>query len=254
MYIEVRNSSGAKYNISNNSSFDVLSVTGLNPVTAAISTTQLSTVQGTIFSNSKLNQRNIVITLSLKKPVEENRWRMYEIFQTGEKIRLYFSLGWLIVYIDGYVENIEFSQYDKKQNPAISIICPSPYFINGKSIKNDFSVEGLRIYNDGVKTGARFILTMLDAVTDPAIINTVTGLKFTIEGTYRKNDVLAFNSNEGVKTLTLTRDGVTKNWLGNASDDSILNWLYLNHGENILKTNDNKISCNIYAQLKYLGV
>ena len=221
---------------------------------AAINTSQSATGQGTIYSNSKLNQRNIVFTLNLRKPIETNRWKMYEIFQSGEKLRFYLSLGWRIVYIDGYVESIEFTQFDKTQRPVISIICPSPFFVNGKSIKEDFITKGLRIYNDGVKVGARFTLKMLDAVTDPAITNTITGEKFVIEGNFLKNDVLTINSNEGVKTLTLTRNGVTQNWLGNASDESLANWIYINRGENIFKTSNTLVSCSIYAQLKYLGI
>lgn len=254
MDIEVRNSLGIKYSLSDSKAFDILTVTGLNPSTATINTSQSATGQGTIYSNSKLNQRNIVVTLNLRKPIETNRWKMYEIFQSGEKLRFYFSLGWRIVYIDGYVESIEFTQFDKTQRPVISIICPSPFFVNGKSIKEDFITKGLRIYNDGVKVGARFTLKILDAVTDPAIINTITGEKFVIEGNFLKNDVLTINSNESVKTLTLTRNGVIQNWLGNASDESLENWIYINRGENIFKTSNTLVSCSIYAQLKYLGI
>ena len=254
MDIEVHNNLGIKYNLSDSKAFDILKVTGLNPSTATINSSQSATGQGAIYSNSKLNQRNIVFTLNLRKPIEENRWKMYEIFQSGEKLRLYFSLGWRIVYIDGYVESIEFTQFDKTQRPVISIICPSPFLINGKSIKEDFITKGLRIYNDGVKVGARFTLTMLDAVTDPGITNTITGEKFVIEGNFLKNDVLTINSNEGVKTLTLTRNGVIQNWLGNASDESLENWIYINRGENIFKTSNTVVNCSIYAQLKYLGI
>lgn len=254
MEIEARTSQGRKYNLTQNSYFDVIKVTGLNPCPATISTANSLTRDGTIFTNSKLNQRNIVLTLALKKPIEESRWRMYEIFVNGENIRLYFILGWKTVYIDGYIETNEFCQYERGTRPTISIICPTPYFINSRSISKTFTNEERNIFNDGIQTGVKVTLKMTGTVTNPKVTNLSTGRTFTINGTFNAEDILTFNSNDGVKTLTYTTEGSTKNWLDQATEDSLKNWLYLKNGDNILKTNSANISATITTTVKYIGI
>ena len=89
------------------SKYQVISITGLNPPKAQINTTPIVGLDGAKFNSSKLETRNIVITIRLNGDVEANRQALYNFFVTKKWCRFYYTNGSRNVYIDGYIDSVE---------------------------------------------------------------------------------------------------------------------------------------------------
>lgn len=253
--LQIRNNQNQLFEVTGTNKWDVLSVEGITPPAATITTSQNAMTYGETINNINIGKRNIIIKLNMKHPLDDNRQYLYQLFNAGEKIRLYLSSSEKMVYIDGYVESVTFTLFDKVQQPVISIICPKPLFIAKNPINDKFTKTiSYSVYNDGLKTGAIFTMTINESVSDPTITNKVNGDTFTVEGTYQIGDVITINTNEGYKNVTLKRDGKTYNWMNNISDNSMYNWISIAKGDNEFVVSSDNIACSIYSTLKYQGV
>ena len=124
----VENEKGEQLQLTNNPDYDVLSVEGTNPPKADINTVKTSGSDGSKFNSSRLSERNLVITLNICQPIEENRINLYKYFRVKHKVRIYYQIGSRNAYIDGRVESFENSPFTQLQQPQISVICPEPYW------------------------------------------------------------------------------------------------------------------------------
>lgn len=114
----------------------IRSISGLNPPTATINTADSVAKEGSNYSSSRTNNRNIVIELGCRKVPGANsleliRNKVYENFPLGGIVRIEFITDYLEkpVFIEGYVENNEISIFSKDPIHFISIICPNPNFV-----------------------------------------------------------------------------------------------------------------------------
>lgn len=121
------------------SNYQVLSITGLNPPKAQINTSTVAGLDGSKFNSSKLENRNIVITLKINGDVEANRIKLYKYCTTKEWCKFYYENEHRNVYIDCYVENLECDLFVKDETAQISLICPQPYFKDMELIIDDIS-------------------------------------------------------------------------------------------------------------------
>lgn len=112
----------------NESNYQVINISGLNPPNAQINRTPVAGMDGTNFNSSKLEERNIVITLKINGDIEQNRIKLYSYFNTKQWCRLYYKNELRDVYIEGYVETVEVDHFVIDQTMQISIVCPKPYF------------------------------------------------------------------------------------------------------------------------------
>lgn len=105
-------------------------MSGIGPAPGSINSTELSTVDGSIFNSSRITSRNIVIkTRLLRAPtVELSRLRMYQFFPVKRKVTLTFETTSRVCQIEGYVESNEVDIFAETESTQISIICPDPYF------------------------------------------------------------------------------------------------------------------------------
>lgn len=140
---KIENSKGNILTLTGNEGdYQVIEITGLNPPNAQINMSSMAGLDGAKFNSSKLNTRNIVITLKLNgsgATVEVNRQMLYKFFATKEECTFYYKNNYRDVYIEAYVETFEVNLFQNGQIAQISIICPQPYFKAMEEIIDDIS-------------------------------------------------------------------------------------------------------------------
>lgn len=233
------------------SNYQVLSITGLNPPKAQINTSTIAGLDGSKFNSSKLESRNIVITLKINGDIEANRIKLYKYFTTKEWCKFYYENDHRNVYIDCRVENFECDLFTNDETAQISLICPQPYFKDMETIIDDISKalaafefpfaygskgatnpqitpdsstdnaiefstidtsKITNIYNDSEsETGVIIKIDVLGTISDIRIKNTQTGESFILKYSFLENDRIVVNTNKGQKSVVLTRNGVTSN-------------------------------------------
>ena len=137
---KIENSDGAVYVLTGDEPvYQVIKIEGLNPPKAQINTTTIVGLDGAMFNSSKLESRNIVLTIRINGDVETNRQNLYQYFRTKEACTFYYTNQNRDVYIQGYVESVVCDLFSKSELAQISIICPSPYFKSLDEIVSDIS-------------------------------------------------------------------------------------------------------------------
>jgi len=253
----VENAKGEQLHLTDNDNYDVVEVTGTNPPVAAINTTNVTGMDGSRFNSSRIGQRNIVITLNIKPPIEANRLELYKYFQVKRYIKVYYKNDHRDVYIEGYVESFENNPWTQLQKPQISIICPDPFWksindtiINFSStialFEFPFSIpsEGIpfseiqrmttaQIDVGDVETGAiiEFHATT-DQILAPKLYNLTTNEFFGINIDMEAGDTIIVNTERGKKSVILIQDGVSTNILSDRKKGST--WLTFQPGINEL--------------------
>lgn len=217
--------------------YQVIDIKGLNPPKAQINTTTIVGMDGAIFNSSKLQTRNIVLTVKINGNVEQNRLNLYSYFRTKEWCRFFYTNESLDVSIDGYVDSVECELFTNKEIAQISIICPYPYFTALTEIMTDissslalftfpFSIDQnepipistldldrvTNVYNTSEsETGITIQITILESVSTIEIRNINTGEDFTLNYAFVAGDVITINTIKGQKSVTLLRNGVSTN-------------------------------------------
>lgn len=250
----VENEKGEQLQLTNNPDYDVLSVEGTNPPKADINTVIMSGFDGSKFNSSRLSERNLVITLNICQPIEENRINLYKYFRVKHKVRIYYQIGSRNAYVDGRVESFENSPFTQLQQPQISVICPEPYWkelneliVNFSNTINLFSFpfsiesQGIEfsriehfsqaIINTGdVATGGIIRFYAAAQVSKPVFHNYTNDTFFGLDMDLYEGDSVIINTQKGEKSLTLLRGGMTLNILSERSENS--SWIVFEAGEN----------------------
>lgn len=233
------------------SNYQVLSITGLNPPKAQINTSTIAGLDGSKFNSSKLENRNIVITIKINGDIEANRINLYKYFATKQWCKFYYENEHRNVYIDCYVENFECDLFVKDEIAQISLICPNPYFKDMETIIDDISkalaafefpfAHGSKgatnpsvpkdtstdsavefstidisritnVYNDSEsETGLIIKIDVFGTISKLNIKNTQTGESFILNYSFLENDRIIIDTNKGQKSVVLIRNGVTSN-------------------------------------------
>ena len=229
MQVKATNQYGnwATYKLNNYASA-LISVTGLNPPEADISTSPIATKDGSVFTNARAQNRNIVLTFATTGINPESlRTSIYYIFKIKEPISLEIKTGSRTANIDGYVESISADPFAKKQRIQVSIICPDPYFLSAEQNHVLIYPQSNIVTLSDTMHGAIFEINCSAAITGGFTIgNTLTGEQFTVDGDYESGDKITLDTRLGLKALTLTRNGETTNILQNMNADEH-DWLQL---------------------------
>lgn len=232
---QIENSSGNLFTLTGiEPVYQVINITGLNPPNAQINTTTIVGLDGALFNSSKLETRNLVLTIKINGDIETNRLLLYSYFKTKDKCKFYYSNASRDVSIEGYVESVECDLFTNNELAQISIICPYPYFKSLTEIITDFSnvipqfvfpfsinigspvvistydeTSGIAVYNGSeTDTGVEIVISVLDSVSSIEIKNTSTGDDFEINFSFLANDTIIINTNKGKKSVNLIRNGV----------------------------------------------
>ena len=256
--LSAENKYGTRETLTGNPLFYVTGVSGLTPAAAVINTDALATGDGSLYNSSKVGNRNIVITLTYRSAmtVESARHVLYQVFKTKQWLRIYYKNETRDVYIDGYVETFEGDLFQKGQQAMISVICPDPFFKAVEATTTDFMAvnallefpvefpeEGIpfsevavydekSVINGGdVECGVIIRCNFSGAVSSPAFYNLTTGEGFLMNYDFIRGDSLTINTNQGSKSVILTRDGESVNMLKYLVQGST--WFQLTLGDNV---------------------
>lgn len=235
---KIENSSGNVMTLTGvEPTYQVIGISGLNPPSAQINTTTIVGLDGAVFNSSKLQTRNLVLTIKINGNVEQNRLLLYSYFKTKDWCKFYYTNESLDVSIEGYVESVECDLFTNSEIAQISILCPYPYFKSLSEILTDssksipqfyfpFSINvgspviistldessGIAVYNSSEsETGAMVQINILDACSSIEIKNVTTGDDFEINYSFLANDTVVINTNKGQKSIKLIRNGVITN-------------------------------------------
>lgn len=276
----VENERGERLQLSQNTNYLITSIEGLDPPSANVSIAENANFDGGTEKNSRLNTRNIVLTIAIQYPVEANRIALYKYFQAKKRCTLYFSNGARSIRTTGVIESFDCSAWSRKQIAQISILCPNPYLIDTEQQEVSFSVidslfefpfsipalgiEFSRMEYDqeetiiagDIETGMSIRFIAVGAATNPTLYNTETLESLKVNISLERGDVLRINTTKGQKSITCTHEGVTTNVINDLEPGST--WLQLQAGENKLlytaDTNPENLIVNIDYSNLYEGV
>lgn len=252
----IENDLGEQFQIINGKDFVITSISGLNPPSANINTGVVAMSDGEKFNSSRLNYRNIVLTLNILRNVEANRILLYRYFKVKKHHKIYYFNGSREVYIEGYVETFENDLFTQMQQPQISIICPQPYFKDIEDIYFDisqvlamfefpFAIEedgkefstlnttliGKVINNGDVESGIIIEISASGQIINPKIYDASTNGMLGITITIERGDVIRINTNKGEKKVELIHEGKTTNIINKLMPNPT--WFQLDVGENL---------------------
>lgn len=253
----IENAFGERVKLTQNeSNFQVLNIGGLNPPSVQINHSQIAGLDGSKYNSSRLNDRNIVLTVRIRGDIEGNRLYLYQLFSLKQECKLYYKNGRRNVYISGRIESIECDYFTNMETMQISILCPFPYFKDVDLILDDiskiirrfvfpFTIEYddpipfsdieinrvVDVFNHGEsECGVIIDVGFIGTVNKLKILNTGTGETFTIQHPFVLGDKLVINTNKGEKSATLTRDGAVTNMFPKIVRGST--FFNLNRGDN----------------------
>lgn len=270
--LKVENDRGNTLELTNNPNYTVYKIEGLNPPQATINSSVNTTTDGSSINSVRLENRNIVIYMTIEGDVESNRINLYKYFPVKKRIKLYFKNNSRDVYIEGTVELIECDQFTNKEVAQISIICPKPYFKDIENLVTSFGdvssmfefpfsiaktgieISGITtnqrrsIINTGdIETGVIIKLFSTGTVVNPVIYDVLKRTQLKLNFTMLASDTIVINTNVGEKSIELIRDGVTYNAMGYMAQDST--WFIMEAGDNVFTYDAD--SGNSYLQLTF---
>jgi hypothetical protein len=143
----------------------IRNVDGLDPVKAAVNTSEYGSVDGAAYTGGNVANRNIVLTLHPNPDwdvwtYESLRRLIYSYFMPKRPTRLVFlSDDMPPVEISGIVESVAVNAFSKDPEIVVSVICPDPYFtaiepkvITGQSIRSGVALVDID-YDGTVEAG-----------------------------------------------------------------------------------------------------
>lgn len=219
--------------LTGNPAIKLTRVTGLTPPKANVNTSALATKDGSIFNSSRVQNRNIVLTIYPAQHIEQTRVNLYQYFKTKHPIKLHIQTATRHVWIDGYIESMDGDPFDKAEKIQISIICPDPYFKSEDTTVVDFESDTETIINTSDdETGVVVEITATGAAQGITITNETTGESFATNQTMAAGDKIILNTRRGEKSLTLVSGGTTTNIINTMEPGS--DWFDLIPGDNVI--------------------
>lgn len=280
--LKVENFKNEILNLSSDKRYSIIKVEGLNPPSATINTASITTSDGAFFNSSRIESRNLVLTIVLRKDIETSRINLYRFFRPKIKCKIYYKNGTRDVYIEGYVDKFEDDFFTQTQKVQISLMCYQPFFkavhdlvvdlsVVLKEFEFPFDIENLgqefstieRTYecvlkNEGeVDNGLIIELRATGSVENPVIYNADTREFIGLNYTVLEGDLITINTNVGEKSVTLLRNGIKSNIINYIKKDST--WLKAYSGDNVYtyicdNNTEDLLSIKFIHTHQYLGV
>lgn len=272
----LENHLGQRIRLSQNPNYAITDIDGLNPPKANINTGENANFDGATFNSSRLNTRQIVITVHPLNDIEANRIALYTFVKSKKNIKVFFANRTRNVYIAGYVSACEIDLFKKNEAIQITILCPDPYFRSAYAAEADFSntfplfqfemdiaeggmefsrfeeVPELSVINYGdVETGAIIEINATGSATNPTIVNESTQKMMKFNITLVDGDILRINTNKGKKSIVLIHNGTETNALSCLDMTTDAEWLTLESGQNVLSFSAESGEANLNCYLIY---
>lgn len=279
--LKVENDRGNTLELTNNPNYTVFKIEGLNPPHATINSSVNTTTDGSNINSVRLENRNIVIYMTMEGDIEANRINLYKYFPVKKTVKLYFSNESRDIFIEGTVEIIECDLFSQKQVAQISIICPKPYFKDVENLVTIFSdvsrlfefpfsitKSGVEIsaittnqrrsiINTGdIETGVIIKLFATGTVVNPVIYDVLKRTQIKLNFNMLASDTVVINTNVGEKSIELIRDGLTYNAMGYMAQDST--WFKIEAGDNVFTydadSGNSNLQITFTTSILYSGV
>lgn len=255
--LKIENTNGEIFELTHDfSDYYVTKVEGLTPPATMINTAKAGIIDGTFFNSASVEERNIVISLTINGDIEANRQKLYRIFPRKTACTVYFKNANRDVKIKGYVETIECDPFVMREKAQISIICPRPYFEDLATIYAElaatlsmfefpFAIEEdnpipfseatdypiAEIMNEGdAEAGCIISIEVNDTIQGIKIINTSTQQFFYLDSAFVDHDKITISTISGQMGVTRERGGTKTNILNYVGANST--WLRLAPGVN----------------------
>lgn len=237
--ITATNFYGNTLQVTQNSLFRVVAA-GLDQPTAAIFLADLATKDGSLYNSSKLNNRNVVLTVWPNGySVEAARHELYKIFKSSRYVRLDVETGTRACWCEGYIESAPSDFDSSAQEMQISIICPDPFLRAKTPVTAAVATAAtpVTIANAGdFDCGAEYTITATGACSGFSITNATTGQTFTVNTALAAGDTLKLTTVRGSLSLIYTAAGQDPvnilNLMGEGSE-----WPMLRPGNNSVSFN-----------------
>ena len=132
------------------SGFSIAQITGITPGKATVNIQEIATLDGGMYSNSRMTTRNIVIDyifhdywggrwvrpnsggpafyIENRRTIEEARREFYRYFIVKKPVTIQIETDLRTYEIDGIVESNEPNIFSDMEGAQVSILCPVPYF------------------------------------------------------------------------------------------------------------------------------
>lgn len=255
--LKIKNANGETFELTHNSeNYLITDIQGLTRPQAAINTSTGGALDGTFFNSSRVEQRNLVITVELHGDIEANRQQLYSICSINKPCTIFFKNKNRDVQIIGYVETLEGDLFTSDEKMQISIICPRPYFEDLNAIYTELS-ETVRLFefpfsieesapipfseivdyplctvkNSGdVECGCKMAVEVIGSVTGLTIHNSTTQKFFGLNYSFTAGDTITIDTISGEMGVSLLRSGVVTNLLNYVTEGST--WIKLALGDN----------------------
>lgn len=219
-----KNSYGYKLEFAYSFPFFLESYTGIHEYSGDVATIKSAFGVGVSYIGTSVNSRNIILTIVFKDDylMQNRRTQIYNIFPLKDFGTLYFHEDNLERKINYYVEKVTPVRKTNLWYYTISLICPSPYFMD--------SEETLVALNNWNKL-----------LTFPLVIPQGTGIEF---GSRNDNTSIEIENNSHISfglTIVLKANGKVVNpEIKNIRTDEIMKLNYtLNLNETIIITTYN---------------
>ncbi|WP_096635849.1 phage tail family protein [Clostridium cochlearium] len=239
---------------------------------------------GSTYTGSTLDNRNIVIQGAITENGEHNREKLLSIINPKLKAKLIYTDGNIKKYVECIVENAPIITKENKPKFQISLLAPNPYWkdyiqskVNIALWKGDFHfplvipkttgiIMGHRepslivnVNNAGqAKTGMIIEFYARGTVVNPSLFNINTRECLKINKEMVAGEKIIVNTNFGSKKIESNLNGVTTNILNYIDLDDGDTFLQLDVGDNLLRydadENLDNLEVNIYYKHNYLGV
>lgn len=257
--LEVENKNGQKLKLTQNESkYQIVKIDGLTPPKAKIDTIDVVNVDGAKFKSSKLEMRNLVLTIKINGDVEKNRIALYDFFMPSQWCKIIYKSSSKKVYIECYCESNDSDLFVNGQTAQISLLCPKPHWINLVSTIIDiskrygnftfpFTIEepGIvfasidlnkitRCVNYGeVANGMIIAIKANGTVNNPVVYNYNSGEYIKVNKTMQQGEKIVINTD--LKTIYSYADSIETNIINDKDNNST--WLKLERGNNFLTYN-----------------
>ncbi|AWZ48325.1 phage tail family protein [Hathewaya limosa] len=239
---------------------------------------------GSTYTGSTLDNRNVVIQGAITENREINREKLLSIVNPKLRAKLIYDNGNIKKYIECVVENAPTITKENKPKFQISLLCPNPYWkdyidskVNIALWKGDFHfplvmpkagiIMGHRepslivnIENKGqVRTGIVIEFYARGTLKNPSLFNVNTREFIKINKSMIAGEKIIINTNFGKKKILSINNGIETNIVNYldivGGGDT---FLQLNVGDNLFRYNAdenlNNLEATIYYNNNYLGV
>ncbi len=212
--------------INDDLAYSLINISGLQPPKASIQCGSLHNIDGSVFLHSRVDHRNIVMTLHVLGDVEHNRKKLYHIFKIKQKGFLTITSSNKTVGIDAYCESIEVLPMSWPVRAMISLICPQPYFEDTQAIHIElasisknvmFPLElddqgiafgsispstAINAYNTGdIDLGFKIRYQCVAPVENPKLININTGEYIQLQTDMMPGQIIEIHTELGQKKI-----------------------------------------------------